>query len=543
MKPLKSFVLPLFVFLTGLLVFPYNAYPHNGKHPGDTTQILIKMNPILEMLDSLAVSKYFQCTQFTTDVAKLNKYNFAPDFVPTYPDEVYIERMARLKNSSPFPYQYNSSVKDWIDMYGVKKRHSVSRMLGLAELYFPIFEAALDKYKMPLELKYLAIVESALNPFAVSVAGATGLWQFIYQTGKMYDLEVNTYIDERMDPLKETMAACEYMQDLYNMYGDWALVLAAYNSGPGNVNKAIRRSGGKTDFWDIKSFLPRETQGYVPAFIAVSYLMTYPSEHNIYPSKPRITYHELDTLMITRELTFEQISEMLNVPQEDIKFLNPIYKKGVIPCTGAPNRLVLPVKLIGAFIKCGDSIYTHKTKSVLEREQILLTKLNVKKVVTQPNPVKDTGKQVVKTNPNPIKTDNNIVKNTNPPSHDKSYYVVKSGEGVAGIASRCGITVDELCEWNNIKKNFIYPGQKLIVKKPDAPKNNENVVKNNNPKPPNNNQNATKKYVYYTVQKGDTLWSIASKKGTSVDEIKRWNNIKDARQLVPGTKIKVGVVS
>jgi len=546
------------IILLALPLFTINVFANNPE-PSDTSYKYVSDDPVLEMIDSLAVSRFLQCSDFTTNTLVLNKYNFAPDFIPSYSDEEYKERIAKLNTASPFPYVYNNFVKDYIDVYAVKNRQLVSRMLGLAQLYFPMFEEILDKYKMPIELKYLAIVESALNPFAVSRCGATGLWQFMFNTSKIYGMEVNSYVDERYDPYKETIAACEYMQDLYNIYGDWSMVLAAYNSGPSNVNKAIRRSHGAVNFWEIKRFLPKETQGYVPAFIAVSYVMNYATEHNIYPSEPRITYHQLDTIELRHSVTFEQISAILKIPQEDLKFLNPVYKKGVIPFIDVPQRLVLPYELVGAFIKNESAIYAYVSPVADIKQQQLLSKLNIPYI--KPNPIIIDTNIAVATNNQKQKTDTSLQKpiaNTTPPVQKKQtlqttanqkkqadeFYIVQKGEGFASICNKYGCTIENLLEWNNLKAKVIHPGQKLLVKHYEN--NDTSVIKTEKIDGAKNtavnkiSQKQNKKIIYHTVQKGDTLWGIASLyKGATVDEIKKLNNIYNSKQLKPGTKIKI----
>ncbi len=281
-------------------------------------------DPIVEALDSLV--KLNNVLRFNSSNAKA--VNSSDRSAPVYSEEVYKARMARM--SSPIPMVYNDQVRNYIDLYAYKMRGHTSRVLGLSELYFPLFEEALDKEGLPMELKYLAIVESALNPIAVSRAGATGLWQFMYNTGKGYNLTINSFIDERRDPIKSTYAACKYFKDMYAIYGDWLLVIASYNCGPGNVNKAIRRAGGKTNFWEISQYLPAETRGYVPAFIAVTYVMNHSSEHNIFAVQPAFNYFEVDTLAIEKQISLKKISETIGLPYDVITYLNPVYKSGII---------------------------------------------------------------------------------------------------------------------------------------------------------------------------------------------------------------------
>ena len=273
-------------------------------------------NPVAAMLDSFANQKMLEKALLKPIYPKNNKYKFTPDSVPRYEDFVYESRLAKLDAVSPFDLIYNPHVKGFIELYAVRKRELVSRMMGLSQLYYPMFEEVFDKHNIPLELKHLAVIESALNPNARSRCGATGLWQFMYPTGKMYGLNVSSYIDERSDVYKATEAAAEYLKSLYNMFGDWQMVLAAYNAGPGTISKAIRRSGGKKTYWEIRPFLPLETQAYVPAFIAANYVMNFPVEHNIYASTPRKTYFEVDTAILKEPMTFGQISAALDISMD-----------------------------------------------------------------------------------------------------------------------------------------------------------------------------------------------------------------------------------
>ncbi|MBK6410241.1 MAG: lytic transglycosylase domain-containing protein [Flavobacteriales bacterium] len=255
-------------------------------------------DPVLERLDALSQLPWLKNDPFTTDVGELNTHNFAPGVVPTYSPEVYQQRLLELDERTPFKLTYNKQVQAYVDMYAERKREQTGRMLGMAQLYFPAFEEALDRYGLPQELKYLAVVESALYPGARSRAAAVGLWQFIIGTGKLYGLRVDSYVDERCDVYKSTDAACRYLRDLHEAFGDWELALAAYNCGPGNVNKAVRRAGGTMDYWKIYDHLPRETRGYVPAFIAVNYIFNHASDHNIYPVIPNYCAYEVDTMQI-----------------------------------------------------------------------------------------------------------------------------------------------------------------------------------------------------------------------------------------------------
>jgi len=506
----------------------------------------VKDNPIAASLDSLALLKCFDKSKLSANNKTSDKHNYAEGYVPAFSDSIYIKRIAALNAKSPFGLVYNSDVKSFIDLYAVRKRQLTCRILGLAQYYFPLFEEYLSKYNIPLELKYLAIVESALNPAAKSWAGANGLWQFIYSTGKMYGLNVTSYVDDRCDPVKSTIAACEHFRDLYSVYKNWSLVLAAYNSGPGNVDKAIRKANGEMDFWKIKKYLPKETQGYVPAFIAVTYVMNYSSEHNLFPIAPDFLSFEIDTVTVKQKLTFDQISEGLNIPKENVTYLNPCYKEGVIPATSEEKyALHLPKKYIGDFITNESSLYAFKTKAMLEEER---AKTEKEKEVRRKDSL-----MALKPYYN---------RKTNTPENTKTFsssiYTVKPGDGLGAIASKYNCTIAQIEEWNKMKNLNIYPGQKLFVQNPNTAVANSDsavkkevkvektVVNQSQQQSPSKNDSQTNKikYIYHTVQKGDSLWGIANKyKGVTVDDIKKLNNLTEKSMLYVGQKLKVAIAS
>ena len=283
---------------------------------------------------------------------------------PTYTKEEYINRLSRLP--TVMEMAYNEVVQKFIDRYSGRLRHSISYMLGASNFYIPIFEEALEVYQLPLELKYLPIIESALNPKAVSRAGATGLWQFMIGTGKQYGLKVNSHVDERRDPVKSSMAAARYLRDLYKVFGDWNLVIAAYNCGPENINKAIHRAKGEKDYWRIYPYLPKETRGYVPAFIAANYIMTYYSQHNICPMTTRLPA-KADTVMVSKNVHLEQVAEVVGINIDLLRSLNPMYRRDVIPGASEPLPLRLPLTEVGKFIDMEDSVYTYKVDELLSK--------------------------------------------------------------------------------------------------------------------------------------------------------------------------------
>ncbi len=354
---------------------------------------------------------------------------------PTFSDSVYMERLQKIP--SLFELVYNPIVKRYIELYTQKRRKQMSYMLGIGNYYYPIFEHALDALGLPLELKYLPVIESALNPRAYSCVGASGLWQFMYGTGKIYGLQGNSLIDERRDPIKSTNAAARFLRDLYKMYGDWSLVIAAYNCGPGNVNKAMKRAGGKKDYWAIYPYLPKETRGYVPAFIAATYAMTYYKEHNICPARVEMPY-VCDTVMLTEKMHLQQIAEVLNIDIETLRNMNPQYRKDIIPGNGQSYTLCLPQKSVGSFIEMKDSIVKYKADSFNVLTRVVVLPANA-----------DPYFRGVKGKSGAIA---------------KGTYVVKKGDTLSTIARRRKVSVSQIKKWNNLRSDNIYIGQKLKMR-------------------------------------------------------------------------------
>ena len=355
---------------------------------------------------------------------------------PLFSDSVYIDRLSRIPAIMEMPY--NEIVRKFIDMYAGRLRNQVSFMLSACNFYMPIFEEALDAYNLPLELKYLPIIESALNPSAVSRAGASGLWQFMLATGKMYGLESNSLVDERRDPIKATWAAARYLKELYAIYGDWNLVIAAYNCGPGTINKAIRRANGKTDYWDIYNLLPKETRGYVPAFIAANYVMTYYCDHNICPMETNIPA-STDTVQVNKNLHFEQIADICGVSIDQIKSLNPQYKKNIIPGDSKSYTLRLPQSHISIFIDQLDTIYAHRADELFRNRKTIAINDN--------------------TPPSSTRAKASVGKGT------PTYHKIKSGETLGTIATKYGVRIKDIQSWNGLRNTKITAGKQLKIYK------------------------------------------------------------------------------
>jgi membrane-bound lytic murein transglycosylase D len=496
------------------LGFQLLALPVRAAGSTSNNRDSFSRSSVAEILDSLVNATYFKDEHFSIPSKESGKFGFPSTFVPQYSDSVYAARIAALRRKTPIPLVYNEHVRGFIRLYAVDKRGSVAKILGLTKLYFPLFEEKLDEYNVPLEMKYLAIVESALNPTAVSSAGAKGLWQFMYGTGKMYGLQSSSFIEDRYDPYKASVAASRHLRDLYNIYGDWFLALAAYNSGPGNVNKAIRRAGGIKDYWAIWDYLPAETRGYVPAYIAVNYIMNYYNEHNIRPVEPGFLYQDIDTLKTTRLLSFEQINETIGIPMRDLQFLNPQYKLGIIPSAGpsSPNVIRLPRKYISQFQKREDEIYAYKSAATAERQGLYARLENL-----------NAGTRIQSAESGSVQKGQKI-------------HVVQQGESLGSIARMYRAYISQLIAWNNLKDAEVTPGQKLIVfgspdtvtsSQPERVRYEETVP------------SVRKTIERHRVKRGETLAAIARKYNTTVQRLASLNNLSGRKKIVPGQRIKV----
>jgi membrane-bound lytic murein transglycosylase D len=446
--------------------------------------------------------------------------------------ELLKSRLAEMDAKSPFNIEYNPGLENIIKSFLKNRKKSFERLMAISEYYFPLFEEALAKQNVPLEIKYLAVVESALNPKAVSRMGATGLWQFMYQTGKQYNLKIDSYVDDRSDPLKASEAAAQYMTNMYAIFGDWDLVLASYNSGPGNVAKAIRRSGGQQNYWNIRKNLPKETQGYVPAFLATMYIYEYHKEHGIVPNRAAIKHFGTDTIMIKKQMSFKQISDLLDVPVAQLQLLNPSYKMNVVPFYhDQPHFLRLPMDKIAVFTSNEDKIYAYAQREVDFREK----PFQVTKAIVARDTLNYTQQQI-----------------TLPKT---KYYTVKRGDNLGEIADKYNVTVADIKKWNRLKSSTVARGKSLKII------TNESVVQTVKKEPKADNQqiaasdakinkeDKAKKVIksdtlstavatYYVVQKGDNLSNIAKKYNVSVEEIKEWNNLSNA-SIQLGTSLQV----
>jgi len=466
-KVCLTVIISFFIWASAPAVFSQN----NAAATPDTTRpfIIAPDDHISAMLDSLAQLKIFQNIDARHDNhAALRK--LPRDYVPVFPDSVIEKRLRSMNDNSPFEFVYNDAVRAFIDLYANRRRSLTERMLGLGQLYFPFFEEQLDRHNLPLELKYLAVIESALNPIARSRVGATGLWQFMFHTGRMYGLEVTSLVDDRMDVIRSTIAASEHLVDLYNIYGDWKLVLAAYNAGPGNVNRAIRRAGGVKDFWKISRFLPRETQNYVPAFIAVAYVMEHAADHNMFAVPPIFSYFDVDTIQVNQQLSLRTVSEFTNIELDVLRFLNPAFRQNIIPRNSEnPYVLRLPRDYTAVFLANQERIQNYR--SAEETRQ------------------KEMAQQMEET----------------------TVHVVRSGDVLGSIARRYGTTVGEIQRLNNLRGTTIRPGQRLVVRAPAQ--RQPNVASTSS---------------VHIVRRGETLGAIASRYDVAVSNLMEWNNLNSS---------------
>lgn len=424
-------------------------------------------------------------------------------FQSSVPDSVYIDRITNMNSFITLPY--NSIVKNHIIRYSEKMPSTMGRILGLCNYYMPIFQEIFNRHDVPEELRAMAVIESAMNPLAVSRVGAKGMWQFMYQTAKIYGLHIDSFVDERLDPIKAADAAARYLKDAYEIFGDWNLAIASYNCGVGNVKKAIRRSGSRA-FWDIWPFLPRETRGYVPAFVGALYAMNYYKEHGIKPEAIQMPVH-VDTFKINKMLHFKQVSDLTGAPLDELKNLNPQYRHEIIPGNDREYILRLPYKYTNAFIDQEDSLYRHKA-------DIHFNPTTIKRI-------KDGG-------------DGELIS-----------YKVKSGDYLGKIAEKHRVSINQIKKWNNLKSNNIRVGQRLIIYRGGrAPTSTSSSAS----KPSGTTQSTSKptvstsgKYVIYTVQSGDSFYSIAKKyPGVSAQNIMDYNGT-DSSKIRPGMKLKIPV--
>lgn len=572
-----------------IIKVPIKKTPLTQRQYLDSIKATFVHDNIAQCIDSMWMKELASLDlyeELTLDIKNINVDEKVDYELPT---ELLKERLKKLDEKSPFNIEYNVGLENVIKSFLKNRKRSFERLMGISQFYFPLFEEALAAQNIPLEIKYLSVVESALNPRAVSRVGATGLWQFMYQTGKQYGLKVDTYADDRRDPLKASAAAAQYMKNMYAIFGDWDLVLASYNTGPGNVAKAIRRSGGKQNYWNIRPYLHKETQGYVPAFLATMYIFEYHKEHGIKPDRSIANHFATDTVMIKKSLTFKQLSELLDVSVAELQFLNPTYKREEIPfITGESHFLRLPVDKIAVFTSNEEKIYAyadyessrrekpfqsmlasrdsigsskikyHKVrrgdslgeisdkygvsmsdlkkwnrlrsnKAPLGRSLKIYTNENTAVAVTSKHTTKDTASIAAASSSNKIFKEEKVVSYKDV----VKYYRVKSGDNLGEISDKYGVSVAEIKKWNKLKSNNIALGASLkIIKNERVVTTVRKEVKADKIETAvasndNNTEGNTQASDFYEVQKGDNLFSIAKKFNVSIEDLKKWNNLED----------------
>ena len=523
---LKYTTLSLFLLLS-VQLFSQESYENKGSDKFETKLSYLDSikksfvnNALASRVDSLWMNELVSLDLFNTISADIENVNIDATVDYELPTDLLKERLAAMDAKSPFNIEYNQGLENIIKSFLKNRKKSFERLMGVSEYYFPIFEEALAKENVPLEIKYLAVVESALNPRAVSKMGATGLWQFMYHTGKQYGLKIDSYVDERSDPLKSSEAATQYMTKMYKMFGDWDLVLASYNSGPGNVSKAIRRSGGQKNYWNIRKNLPKETQGYVPAFLATMYLYEYHKEHGLVPERAAVKHFATDTIMIKQQLSFKQIGDLLDVSIAQLQLLNPSYKLNVVPFYKDQRHFLrLPQDKIAIFASNENQIYGYAQYQLENRERPFQA--------TKALAVKDTASSSIQSS--------RLSKT--------SYYKVKRGDNLGAVANKYDVSIAQLKKWNNLKSNSLTYGKNLkiistetvnrSVKKEvkndnislDISSKNQSIAAKNSKEEKANTKALVDSSSLYVVQKGDNLGSIAQKYNVTLAEIQEWNGL------------------
>ena len=440
----------------------------------------------------------------------INALEYETNEVPEVSDEVICERLEKMNELSTFHLDCNPTTISMIRFFNKNRRHFIRIALGRSKLYFDLYETTLDKYGLPLELRFLSVIESGLRPQVKSPAGALGLWQFMYGTGKMYGLKENAYFDERMDPVRSTDAACRYLKKLHDIYGDWNLALAAYNAGPGNINKAIRRSGGKRTYWEVRPFLPRETQGYVPNFIAATYLMTYYAEHNLIPMEPKMHSSQLDTVCLSKGVHMETISALLDWKVEDIHVLNPVYKRNYIPQSVPGQCITGPLMKIGKLVSLEDSLYAMERRTYGNQGQ---TPVQQNVAESKTSTATDTQEELAA-------------------AGSFINHKVRKGETLTRISQKYKVTNSQIMEWNNLHSTKVPVGKVLrIAQMPKTEVQHAATVLTKNEAP--DSIMGTVYYdslvtVYHVVQRNESLDYIATKYKVKTEDIKKWNNLKDS---------------
>ena len=516
---IKRLILPFFLLLSFSLFAQETVEKTTPIKPDikltylDSIKKTFVKDDLAACVDSLWLKELSNLDIFNNLSDDIQNINMDDQVDYELPTELLKARLQQMDDKSPFHIEYNQGLENIIKSFLKNRKRSFERLMAVSEYYFPLFEEAFDKQNVPLEIKYLAVVESALNPKAVSRVGATGLWQFMYQTGKQYGLKIDSYVDERSDPLKASEAAAQYMKNMYAIFGDWDLVLASYNSGPGNVAKAIRRSGGQQNYWNIRKNLPKETQGYLPAFLATMYIYEYHKEHGIVPEKAPIKHFATDTIMIKRQMSFKQISDLIDIPVAQLQILNPSYKLNIVPAYKEQSHFLrLPQDKIAIFTSNESKIYAYVDKEANLREKPF---------------------QIVR----PIVSQDSVNTFQKLAQAKVRYYRVKRGDNLSTIAQKYDVAVDDIKKWNNIRGNKVAYGKNLKINGVESDQKETAVAKVEiDIKGVHKDSLATP--TFYIVQKGDNLSAIAKKFNITLADIKEWNKLTNSNVHL-GTSLQV----
>ena len=539
----KNITCTALVLLAGNVFSQHSIIPQSNISYLDSIKKTFVNDHIASCVDSLWMKELTSLDLYNDLESDIKNINLDQKVDYELPTELLKARLKEMDSKSPFNIEYNPGLENIIKSFLKNRKKSFERLMAVSEYYFPQFEEAFAKQNVPLEIKYLAVVESALNPKAVSRVGATGLWQFMYQTGKQYNLKIDSYVDDRSDPLKASAAAAQYMTNMYKIFGDWDLVLASYNSGPGNVAKAIRRSGGQQNYWNIRKYLPQETQGYVPAFLATMYIYEYHKEHGIRPDRALVKHFATDTIMIKKQMTFKQISDLLDVPVAQLQLLNPQFKLNVIPAYfDSKHFLTLPSEKIAVFTSNEDKIYAYAQHELDQRERPFSSRF-------QAIASRDS-----------LDGETHLVSST-------KFHKVRRGDNLSEIADRYNVSMSEIKRWNRLKNNKAPLGRnlKIITSERVASRfkkvkidttaiavnvKTEMATANTLGQVPTKDPLTTKIYreekvvsfksvtQLYKVRRGDNLGEISDKYGVSIAEIKKWNKLK-SNNVSLGRNLKI----
>ena len=508
------------IFISLPLLFSAITIAQKPAHlvrPSDTLDPDPFVNTVQQSLN-LFYADYANSQKYDSIISALN---YTPGQIPTFSDAEICERLEKMNELTPFHLDCNNATLSTIKFFAVQRRGFIRVALGRSALYFDLFEEKLTEYGLPLELRFLSVIESGLRPQVKSRAGALGLWQFMYKTGLYFGLDENSYIDERMDPDKATDAACRYLKQLYGIYGDWNLALAAYNAGPGNVNHAIRKSGGKTTYWEVRPFLPKETQGYVPNFIAAAYMMTYHAEYNIIPMEAKIHNAQLDTMCLKSGVHMQTIAKLTDWELNEIQSLNPVYKTTFIPKMLPARCVTGPLDKIGLLVSFEDSLYALEEAIYHPKPVVVHPPPTPQDSTYQDSTIRDSNIVIISL------TD--TLTNRTPGTNNLLYHKVKTGENLRQIAIRYNVSIEQLMEWNALRTTNIYVGQKLSIYSSQsvAP-----VTPTPTPPPA-----PVKKY--YTVRSGDTFGKIAQRHNLTQAQLQRLNPGVKVNSISVGQRIRI----